>query len=302
MGELEQEQAVEPAEETPVASVGTLLREAREASDINIADAARQLKWGVRQLEALEADDYSKLPGPTFVRGFIRNYAKLLHADPQPMLDAYQRTGPQTPTQVIASQDDQVSFTEHPKSFQLRYGLVLVVVLAVAGYALYEWSPLSTSKQAAPVGEATTLPLPEKSAPVPLPQSEAVKPAEPASSPVAKPAPLPPVAPVSTAPPVAPAALVSTAPPAAPMPQADNKNLPSLNLAFSGDSWVEVRDRSGKIVFSQLSHANTQQIVQGLPPFELVIGNAPAVKLSYKGKPVDLTAFTRAEVARIKLD
>lgn len=301
MGELEQEQAVEPAEETPVASVGTLLREAREASDINIADAARQLKWGVRQLEALEADDYSKLPGPTFVRGFIRNYAKLLHADPQPMLDAYQRTGPQTPTQVIASQDGQVSFTEHPKSFQLRYGLVLVVVLAVAGYALYEWSPLSASKQAAPVGEATTLPQPEKSAPVPLPQPEAVKPAEPAPSPVTKPAPLPPVAPVSAAPP---AATVSVAPQAVstPIPQPDNKNLPSLNLAFSGDSWVEVRDRSGKIVFSQLSHANTQQIVQGLPPFELVIGNAPAVKLSYKGKPVDLTAFTRAEVARIKLD
>lgn len=296
MDEREQEQASEPAKEVPAVSVGTLLREAREASGITLADAARQLKWGVRQLEALEADDYSKLPGPTFVRGFIRNYAKLLHADPQPMLESYQRTGPQMPAQVIASQDDQVSFTEHPKNFSLRYGLVLAVALGVTGYALYEWSPLSGNRPTAPASEPTPLPVPEKPASLSLPQPEAAKAVVPVSPPAPKPA-EPPAAVVAPA--VAPVAPV---PPAVQAAQPDNKNLPSLSLAFSGDSWVEVRDRNGKIVFSQLNHANTQQTVQGVPPFDLVIGNAPAVKLSYKGKPVDLTAYTRADVARIKLD
>lgn len=296
MSELEQEQVAECPVETSVPSVGVLLREAREASGITIADAARQLKWGVRQLEALEIEDYTKLPGPTFVRGFIRNYAKLLHVDPQPMLDAYQRTSPQTPAQVIASPDGQVSFTEHPKSFQLRYGLIVLVALSVAGYALYEWSPLSGSKPAAPANnELTTLSLPHAPASMPLPRPEEAKPAEPAPALAHKSAELP-AAPASPAPVAALAA--STVPVAA----QENKNLPGLTLTFNGDSWVEIRDRSGKIIFSQLNRANTQQIVQGVPPFDLVIGNAPAVTLSYKGKPIDLTTFTRSNVARIKLD
>jgi cytoskeleton protein RodZ len=279
MDEQEQEQALETAEPVPPPSVGSLLREAREAKGIVIADAARQLKWGVRQLEALEADDFGKLPGPTFVRGFIRNYAKLLHADPQPILDAYQNTGPRMPAQVIASQDDQISFSEHPKNHPLRYGLILAGALLLAGYALYEWSPLSGDRQAAPVGEATPLPLPQ---------------------PEAAPAPMPAPAPKLAEPPALPAPALAA--PAIPVPRADTGNLPSLALAFTGDSWVEIRDRDGKTIFSQLNPANTQQTVQGNPPFELVIGNAAAVKLNYKGKPVDLTAFTRAEVARIKLD
>ncbi len=285
MEELEQEHAPETVEPAPPPSVGHLLREAREATGITIADAARQLKLGARQLEALEADDFSKLPGPTFVRGFIRNYAKLLHADPQPMLDAYQNTGPRMPAQVIASQDAQISFSEHPKNHPVRYGLILAGALLLAGYALYAWSPLSGDRRAAPVGEATPLPLPQpEAAPAHL------------SAEAAPPAPKPAEPPVLPAPAAAPAA------PVLPVAQADTRNLPSLALAFSGDSWVEIRDRDGKTIFSQLNHANTQQTVQGNPPFDLVIGNAPSVKLHYKGKPVDLTAFTRAEVARIKLD
>lgn len=285
MDELEQEQVPESAEPAPAPTVGGLLRAAREAKGIVIADAARQLKLGVRQLEALEADDFGKLPGPTFVRGFIRNYAKLLHADPQPMLDAYQSTGPRLPAQVIASQNDQISFTENPKNHPLRYGLILAGALLLAGYALHEWSPLSVGRKAATVAEEATpllLPRPE-AAPLPKPAGPAPRAAE---APAAGPA----------------AAVTAPAVPAVPAPQAAPQDLPSLVLAFSGDSWVEVRDRDGRIIFSQLNLANTQQTVQGNPPFDLVIGNAPAVKLSYKGRPVDLTAFTRAEVARIKLD
>jgi cytoskeleton protein RodZ len=255
---------------------GVLLRQAREASGFTIVDAARQLKLGVRQIEALEADDFSKLPGPTFVRGFIRNYAKLLQIDPQPVLEAYLRTGPLSPAQVIASPDDQVSFSEHPRNFQIRYGIALVVVVAVAGAALYHWSPL---KGAGP--QQTTA---GKPAAVPLPHPEEAK--------LAAPAPM--------APQVSPPGEMPAQPTVA--AASPNEAVPPITLSFSGDSWVEIRDQAGKIVFSQLNHANSQQTVQGTPPFELVIGNAPAVRLSYKGKPVDLSAFTRADVARITLD
>lgn len=70
-------------------------------------------------------------------------------------------------------------------------------------------------------------------------------------------------------------------------------------LAFSADSWVEVRDGSGKSVFSRMNQAGSVQEVQGVAPFTFVIGNAPQVKLTWKGRPVDLTPYIRGDVARL---
>ena len=67
---------------------GTLVREAREAAGLSIDDVSQQLKLAPRQVQALEADDYAQLPGRTFVRGFMRNYARLLRLDPDALLAA----------------------------------------------------------------------------------------------------------------------------------------------------------------------------------------------------------------------
>src|SRR5690606_22305805 len=48
----------------------------------------------------------------------------------------------------------------------------------------------------------------------------------------------------------------------------------ALRFRFTEPSWVEVRDRSGQIVFSQLNAAGSEQAVEGRPPFALVVGNA----------------------------
>ena len=74
-----------------------------------------------------------------------------------------------------------------------------------------------------------------------------------------------------------------------------------LVFEFAGESWVEVRDASGRLIFSRLNQAGSSQEVQGTPPLELVVGNAPLVSLSWRGKAVDLAPATRGEVARIKL-
>ena len=63
-------------------ALGGRLAEARKAQNLTTADVARQLKLSVWQVEALEAGGYQRLPGPIFVRGFIRNYARLVKLDP----------------------------------------------------------------------------------------------------------------------------------------------------------------------------------------------------------------------------
>ncbi len=286
-GELAETEGI--VEQPPGPSAGELLREARDASGISVADVARQLKLGVRQIEALEADDHAHLPGPTFVRGFIRNYAKLLQVAPEPILDAYRRAAPEAPEQVIVAQEDQVSFSEYEKPPYLKYGAALAVALVVVGVAFYLWFPTGTQAPEIPKEAAATVTVP-----LAPPSTESLAPPAPAPSPAA-----PEPAPVQAAPlPPAPAAPATTPVAATPAHGA------SVTLEFGGDSWVEAKDKDGKIVFSQLNRANSKQTFQGVVPMELVIGNADKVKLTYKGQLIDLTPFTRGDsaVARIKLD
>ena len=61
--------------------LGARLSTARAAHGLSLGDVARQLKLSVRQVEALERDDYDVFASQVFVRGFLRNYAKLLRID-----------------------------------------------------------------------------------------------------------------------------------------------------------------------------------------------------------------------------
>ena len=69
-----------------VLSLGQQLQSAREKRGMSVADVSRQLRMSVRQVEALEAGDFDKLPAGTFLRGFIRNYAKLVLIEAEPLL------------------------------------------------------------------------------------------------------------------------------------------------------------------------------------------------------------------------
>jgi cytoskeleton protein RodZ len=75
-----------------------------------------------------------------------------------------------------------------------------------------------------------------------------------------------------------------------------------INLKFERASWVEIRNRDGRILLSQLNPAGAEQTVEGKPPFSLVIGNAQHVRLSYEDRQVDLTPHIKVEVARFTLD
>ncbi len=72
----------------PIATAGTRLRDARVAAGLSIDAVAQQLKLAPRQVVALEECDFAALPGRTFVRGFVRNYARLLRLDAVALLEA----------------------------------------------------------------------------------------------------------------------------------------------------------------------------------------------------------------------
>ncbi|MFN4149133.1 MAG: helix-turn-helix domain-containing protein, partial [Rhodocyclaceae bacterium] len=104
------------ADETPspqVETVGALLRAAREAAHLSHDDVARALKFSPRQIAALEADDYAALPGATIVRGFVRNYARLLKLDAAPLLQRLDATLPGGPAEVRPPDNMGVASESH---------------------------------------------------------------------------------------------------------------------------------------------------------------------------------------------
>ena len=85
-------------------------------------------------------------------------------------------------------------------------------------------------------------------------------------------------------------------------PEAPPASKGILKFTFSKPAWVEVRDRSGEIIFSRLNLAGSKQNIEGEPPFALIVGNASYVILEYKGKPVELSNRSKDDVSRLSLE
>jgi cytoskeletal protein RodZ len=69
--------------------IGHILREARENKGLTLEEAQDRTRINVRYLAALEGGRYDALPTSVHARGFLRNYARFLGLDPQPLLDRY---------------------------------------------------------------------------------------------------------------------------------------------------------------------------------------------------------------------
>ena len=285
----------------PGATAGALLLAAREASGLSIDAVAQQLKLAPRQVRALEEGDYSHLPGRTFVRGFIRSYARLVRLDPEQVLGAL-ATGTATsaldaPTlQPTAPTMGELPTSERSKAGWSRWAIPVTLAAVVMAAAVYEWArPAGVAPAAAPGVVA-----PDKSVAVGAsPDKAATSLPNPmaASAPVAEP---PPSAdPAQAVAPVAPVA-AATAPSttATPLATAGGE---TLVLTFKDYSWTEIRDRNGQVILFGMNRGGTTQSVSGASPLDLVIGNAADVRVTFRGKPIDLAPHTRQNVARFKL-
>jgi cytoskeleton protein RodZ len=283
---------------------GKLLAAAREGKGLSVADVARSLRLSVRQIEAIEGDDFDKLPGKTFLRGFVRNYAKLLQLDPEPLLLSSRLAVEQPQPQAISVPPGQVEFSvsrsqrtfsgKHVRSW-LKYLPVTVFILGLLGWAAFALIQGSSSStvmvKPAGDGAAVSLALP----PIQSPALEEQHPAGLAESAVA------PVAQANRE--------EASSPPSVPPTSAANPETTALSqggakikLSFTGESWIDLRDKSGRTIYKQTGQAGNEQIISGASPFTLTVGKAVNVKVFYNDRPIDLAPYTNGDVARLTLN
>ena len=355
-----EEIATEPTDPEEIRGVsewqgaGAKLRQARERLNLSLEDVAGQIKIAPRKLTALEEERWQELPERPYLRGLVRNYARVLQLDAEPLMrsiDAAMGTSA-APQELNIKPALQAPFPhrpagphESPVNKLIAAGvlgcIVIIAALVVPGtpefhrfsaaaeeYFHREPQPAVALESASPgqthvglnASQGST--LDNSASSVVSADSTASNPSSVAAGPSAagalgnSPAGSSTTSSVSSpanragisAPSVVASAVPANAATAAAnlssMPLVASNSIDSsgaVTMQFRDDSWVELRQADGKVLSSKIYHGGTEQSIDVSAPLQLVIGNAPAVSLSYRGKPIDLDSYTRARVARLNL-
>ncbi|MDQ3617638.1 MAG: DUF4115 domain-containing protein [Pseudomonadota bacterium] len=253
-----------------VDSCGARLQHARVAAGLSHEDVASRLKMPVRVVRALESDDWSPLGAPVFVRGQLRSYARLLRIDldvDSELAQAHLASG--TPPALVSH--------NHTPRYQRVFEQLTRRVVYIA----------ITAAIAVPVWVATRPQLANQQVAV---QSLDVSPASAAGKAVEPDARLKPV-PVERTPMAASMTPISSRP----------VEISGLSFTFSGDSWVQVFARDGGSLKQGMLGAGDSLKYDKGQVGRVVLGDTSSVEVRQAGKPVDLSPFSRANVARFTL-
>ncbi|HDW3276047.1 cytoskeleton protein RodZ [Enterobacter cloacae] len=317
-------------------STGVRLRNAREQLGLSQQAVAERLCLKVSTVRDIEEDKAPADLASTFLRGYIRSYAKLVHIPENELLPMMEKQAPVRAAKVAPMQTFSLGKRRKKRDGWLMSftWLVLFVVIGLTGAwwwqnhkAQQEEITTMADQSSAELNQAGS----ENGQSVPLNTDGAASSSEPqtaAPDASATGAAQAPAATANTAAPqaqdqnavVAPSqANVDTAAnaPAATQP-ADNSaaTLPTspadtataadpnaLVMNFSADCWLEVTDATGKKLFSGLQRKDGTLNLTGQAPYKLKIGAPAAVQIQYQGKPVDLSRFIRTnQVARLTVN
>lgn len=315
------------------ANPGDTLRTAREAKGLSLSAVAQQLNLTERALSQIEAGDFSRLPGLTFARGYVRAYAKLLELDPNRLVNEFdQHTGSgsgASPLQSLGHIDEPARLSRG----LLRFFLFAVVIL-VGGGGLYWWQEQNARQAstpglavldqievetadgttqihlldrgedgvelidepataAAPAADESRLENDNAAAPETSQPAEASVATEPATTAETSTAVVPSEA--AADPEAAPAQAASAEEPALESGQG------RLTLVYTADCWTRVTDANGEVLYSALAKAGTSRTVVGKTPLDLHLGFAAGAQVTFNGESVNLSDNTRGETARLKL-
>ncbi len=315
------------------ASIGELLRHARNAADLTVLDVANKLNLTVSVIECLEQEHFAQLPGVTFTRGYIRSYAKLLGLDANQLVLVFDQ-------QVGASADsnpvhtiDRVGESRRVSRGMLQFGLFLLL-LVIAAAVYYGWQSRQAGHalaiQKAPVFERVEVEradgsvhvqtldeledqavafalenhpqsLDEPASTENVAESLAIE-AEAIQSPALQPLLNEPQSEVIAKVAVeAAVALEPSLPVATAVVEVVAPDMGVLQISLINDCWLRIVDADGKQLVSGLKRGGEQIKVTGKAPLDVHLGYVKGVTMMYNGEAVDFSAAISGETARIKL-
>ncbi|VEB95849.1 Cytoskeleton protein rodZ [Cedecea lapagei] len=309
-------------------TTGERLRNAREQLGLSQQAVAERLCLKVSTVRDIEDDKAPAELASTFLRGYIRSYARLVHVPEEELLPMMAKQAPIKAAKVEPMQSFALGKRRKKRDGWLMSftWLILFVVIGLTGAWWWQNHKAQQEELSTMADQSTTDLSASSGQSVPLNTGSETSSGDAAASSSAaqaieQPAPVDNTAPsqqttaAETAQQpavVAPSqasvdnAQATPAPTAGQLPTdqagvnqaADTAQ--GLALNFTADCWLEVSDASGKKLFSGLQRKGAKLDLAGKAPYKLKIGAPSAVQVQYQGKPVDLSRFIRTnQVARL---
>lgn len=245
-------------------SPGAVLRLNRENSSLSQEDVSIALNVTVSKVKNLEADEFEKMHSEPFTRGYLRSYAKLLKIDGESLIACYEQYVGVCST-TTAQTDDKHLKDETDNGKGLGKVLLIAVLLFAAAWFLLEGLDSSSVS-------------PDKAVVLEAVDDQVERLDEFVSDEVVNDIINTDNAAVTEATEVA--VQVETAAPYA-------KVLDKLTFIFTDECWVEVTDSSDDVLFADVKQSGEILELQGVAPFNVILGNAGAVELTINDEPVD---------------
>lgn len=249
--------------------IGERLRQARIRAGLSTSEIGARLKMPTHVIEALEREDWARIGAPVFIRGQLRSYARLMELPGDAVVESIS-TPAARPAELVPR-----TFTPRMQRMVEQTARRLVYVVITATIAVPVW--LATRSHLDGAIDAVPLDIESTSA-VPQPKGS---PSAAGTGNGSASLPAPP--------------LVASITP--PLPQR-TAIAAALTVSFSGESWVRLTAPDGTTVEQALVQPGQQRVFQPGQIGEALMGNAQAVSVQYRGQPLDLTPYIRANVVR----
>ena len=304
-------------------TAGAILRQAREAARMQLPTMAAMLKVPQHKLEALEADQYEAFPDHVFMRALAMGMCRNLHIDAESVLALLPRTALKSLSNAGGGINETVKERSHFKSsgtpLDSREGssrkIIAGVLLLLAAAAAVYFVPLQQSAEGGSASQEAAQSGAQPPAAGAVVESGSV--VTPSETPAEGAAPLPsalaanetaPAAPATTAALESPVAPAAPAVAAAAVPEAATGSSSTaaatkgsvLEFKAVTQSWVKVKDASGKVVLEKTLAKDESVTAEGTLPLSVIVGNAKGTQVMVRGEPFDIST-TRDNVARFEV-
>lgn len=300
--------------EYPAIDIGGQLRKAREAASLSVDDIASDLRIHVNYIEALEKNNFEILNGPTYVKGYIRNYARLLEIDADPLIEAYQSSAGEEPVWSGSLQPRRKGST-HRKGILTGTVIVALALLVLFGIWLLKSGYLDRYQVDTTQAESAS-----GAAPPELSESSETEASDGANQEVAPKSDgltikeqvqaLNPQAAINAETPSEEIQPVSEEPAESPQAESSTENAIILGeddfivapggegsdeiiITLTDECWVEIKDSTSYQLIHGLLKAGDIKVVLGTAPFQIFLGNAKVVQIDFNGLDYDIAAKTR---------
>ncbi|OQQ03335.1 helix-turn-helix domain-containing protein [Vibrio splendidus] len=301
----------------PALEAGTLLKNKRESLGLTQKQISDRLKLRVTLIQQIEENQFESDQVATFMRGYIRSYAKYVNLDEKVVLSALHHAGDaQHQEQEMLSFSRKTKTEKHNSRIMILTWSIFAVIAGISSLWWWQNQQQDTLSQSLANTESSEeLAVEESLAPeftslevIEAEQNEAgasvaegaeglaaISDAEDSSDAVTPADETPAQQATETTAEVvanAEAAEASTAPEAV---------ANELVMQFTADCWIQVKDATGKTLSTGIKKAGQSLNLSGTAPYKVILGAPEGVSMTFASEPVDLSGYTSGKVARITL-